>query len=262
MHGARRKGALRLSQQRPGLAVRALLFVRPAWALSCRWKSGREAVIPIEANRNCGRATDRGKEAGSETAGRYTRTGSEAAAGTDFSKHSHGFRPGHRAHDAVVEAQRHVQAGRKWVVDVDLEHSRTAGSGSLRARSCTGGGQRPALVEELRDGYPHRFPHPLLRRAGRPPARRVTSTPRTARCGRACRVVWQGSRGITSGPYADVGRSRGARARGYATCVLCSSAVAGASISRCGRLSLRDTAFSFTLTLTIRDTPGSPMVTP
>ncbi len=27
----------------------------------------------------------------------------------DFSKHSHGFRPGHRAHDAVVEAQRHVQ---------------------------------------------------------------------------------------------------------------------------------------------------------
>jgi group II intron reverse transcriptase/maturase len=38
-----------------------------------------------------------------------------------FSKHSHGFRPGHRAHDAIVEAQRYIQAGRKWVVDVDLE---------------------------------------------------------------------------------------------------------------------------------------------
>jgi group II intron reverse transcriptase/maturase len=38
-----------------------------------------------------------------------------------FSQHSHGFRPGHRAHDAVVEAQRYIQDGRKWVVDVDLE---------------------------------------------------------------------------------------------------------------------------------------------
>ena len=38
-----------------------------------------------------------------------------------FSQHSHGFRPGHRAHDAVVEAQRYIQGGRKWVVDVDLE---------------------------------------------------------------------------------------------------------------------------------------------
>jgi RNA-directed DNA polymerase len=38
-----------------------------------------------------------------------------------FSKHSHGFRPNHRAHDAIVEAQRYIQAGRKWVVDVDLE---------------------------------------------------------------------------------------------------------------------------------------------
>jgi retron-type reverse transcriptase len=31
------------------------------------------------------------------------------------------FRPGRRAHDAIVEAQRYIQAGRKWVVDVDLE---------------------------------------------------------------------------------------------------------------------------------------------
>lgn len=38
-----------------------------------------------------------------------------------FSEHSHGFRPGRRAHDAVREAQSYVQAGRRWVVDVDLE---------------------------------------------------------------------------------------------------------------------------------------------
>jgi len=38
-----------------------------------------------------------------------------------FSKHSHGFRPGRRAHDAVREAQQYVQEGRRWVVDVDLE---------------------------------------------------------------------------------------------------------------------------------------------
>jgi group II intron reverse transcriptase/maturase len=38
-----------------------------------------------------------------------------------FSTHSHGFRPGRRAHDAIVEAQRYIQEGRRWVVDVDLE---------------------------------------------------------------------------------------------------------------------------------------------
>ena len=38
-----------------------------------------------------------------------------------FSEHSHGFRPGRRAHDAVREAQRYIQDGRIWVVDVDLE---------------------------------------------------------------------------------------------------------------------------------------------
>jgi len=38
-----------------------------------------------------------------------------------FSEHSHGFRPGRRAPDAVREAQRYIQDGRRWVVDVDLE---------------------------------------------------------------------------------------------------------------------------------------------
>src|SRR5207244_7265916 len=38
-----------------------------------------------------------------------------------FSEHSHGFRPGRSAHDAVRAAQRYVKEGRTWVVDVDLE---------------------------------------------------------------------------------------------------------------------------------------------
>ena len=38
-----------------------------------------------------------------------------------FSEHSYGFRPGRRAQDAVLAAQAHVQAGRRIVVDVDLE---------------------------------------------------------------------------------------------------------------------------------------------
>lgn len=38
-----------------------------------------------------------------------------------FSDHSYGFRPGRRAHDAVRRAQRYVQEGRRWVVDVDLD---------------------------------------------------------------------------------------------------------------------------------------------
>lgn len=37
-----------------------------------------------------------------------------------FSEHSHGFRPGRRAHDAVKAARAYVQAGRRVVVDVDL----------------------------------------------------------------------------------------------------------------------------------------------
>lgn len=38
-----------------------------------------------------------------------------------FSEHSHGFRPGRGAHDAICAAQSYIQEGRRWVVDVDLE---------------------------------------------------------------------------------------------------------------------------------------------
>ena len=39
----------------------------------------------------------------------------------EFSEYSYGFRPKRSAHDAVVQAQRYVQEGRRIVVDVDLE---------------------------------------------------------------------------------------------------------------------------------------------
>jgi group II intron reverse transcriptase/maturase len=39
----------------------------------------------------------------------------------EFSEHSYGFRPGRSAHDAVRAAQAYVQAGKRWVVDIDLK---------------------------------------------------------------------------------------------------------------------------------------------
>jgi RNA-directed DNA polymerase len=38
-----------------------------------------------------------------------------------FSEHSHGFRPGRSAHQAVAKAQKYIAEGRRWVVDLDLE---------------------------------------------------------------------------------------------------------------------------------------------
>src|SRR6516225_11545157 len=38
-----------------------------------------------------------------------------------FSEHSHGFRPGHSAQQAVHEAQQYIAEGHRWVVDLDLE---------------------------------------------------------------------------------------------------------------------------------------------
>lgn len=40
---------------------------------------------------------------------------------TGFSPHSYGFRPGRSAAQAVKAAQAHIQSGKRWVVDVDLE---------------------------------------------------------------------------------------------------------------------------------------------
>ncbi len=40
---------------------------------------------------------------------------------TEFSEHSHGFRPNRSAHDAIREGQSYIQAGKGWVVDIDLK---------------------------------------------------------------------------------------------------------------------------------------------
>jgi RNA-directed DNA polymerase len=39
----------------------------------------------------------------------------------EFSDHSHGFRPGRSAHQAVAQAQQYIAEGYRWVVDLDLE---------------------------------------------------------------------------------------------------------------------------------------------
>lgn len=38
-----------------------------------------------------------------------------------FSNHSYGFRPERSAHDAIRVTRAHIQSGRRWVVDIDLE---------------------------------------------------------------------------------------------------------------------------------------------
>src|SRR5688572_15828227 len=64
--------------------------------------------------------------------------------------------------------------------------------------------QYAALVAKLPPRDQSRLSDQLFRPARTPPAGRVTSTPRTARCGPARRVVWQGSRRFISPcPYAD-----------------------------------------------------------
>ncbi len=83
-----------------------------------------------------------------------------------------------------------------------------SGAAQPRSLGCEcppGGGQRPVLVEGLGDAHPRGLSYPLLRRAGGAPTRRVTSTLRTARCGPACRVVWEGSptEANSRSPYTD-----------------------------------------------------------
>jgi group II intron reverse transcriptase/maturase len=97
-----------------------------------------------------------------------------------FSEHSHGFRPGRRAHDAVRKAQRYLQDGSHWVVDVDLEkffdrvnhdvlmgklHNRIADRRMLRIihRYLTAGMMADGVVMERHEGTPQGGPlSPLL----------------------------------------------------------------------------------------------------
>jgi len=63
--------------------------------------------------------------------------------------------------------------------------------------------QRATLVAQQRHGAEPRAAHRLLRPPGSP-AILLTSTSRTARCGPACRVVWEGPTGIACRPYPDL----------------------------------------------------------
>jgi hypothetical protein len=56
------------------------------------------------------------------------------------------------------------------------------------------------MVVQLRQRAPRRTAKPLLRQVGDSPPCQLTSTHRTARCGPACRVVWQGTWSLNSTP--------------------------------------------------------------
>ena len=53
-------------------------FVRPAWALTWRWKSSGDLVTGTQGNRKVPTVRGALKEAGNETAGRRTETGYQA----------------------------------------------------------------------------------------------------------------------------------------------------------------------------------------
>ncbi|NHZ63723.1 hypothetical protein F1735_15670, partial [Massilia sp. CCM 8694] len=61
-----RHHACNATKKKPGLP--GFFYVRPAWAHSWRCKSSRKLTTVSEVKRNCGRATDCGEEAWSETA--------------------------------------------------------------------------------------------------------------------------------------------------------------------------------------------------
>jgi hypothetical protein len=54
---------------------RAIQYVRPAWALTWRWKSSRELVTASEGKRRASSREDGVKEAWNEAAGRRTDIG-------------------------------------------------------------------------------------------------------------------------------------------------------------------------------------------
>jgi len=65
--------------ERPGRGTgRGVRVVRPAWALTRRWKSSGDLVTGTQGNRKASAARRGLKEAGNEPAGRRTETGYEA----------------------------------------------------------------------------------------------------------------------------------------------------------------------------------------
>ena len=129
-------------------------MVRPAWAHSWRCKFSRELVAASEVKRNCMKATECGEEAWSVNREPMNKNRIEGAA-----------EQGEWAmnHEALVT--------------------------KAKRRRCGG-----CAMKECGSylGTPrHSADHYLLRPTWRAKTR-MTSNSRTARCGPACRVVWQG----------------------------------------------------------------------
>ena len=168
-----------------------------------------------------------------------------------FSDSSFGFRPGRRAHDAVRRARAYIQAGRSYVVDVDLEkffdrvnhdvlmgkleqriedrrllrlirrclsagiladgvvierHEGTPQGGPLSPLRISSLAQTPGVFRGLDEWLRHRLRMLHLKQWRRGRCGCVTSTCRTAGCGPACPVVWEGNaEAILSVPYPDQG---------------------------------------------------------
>ena len=77
-----------------------------------------------------------------------------------FSEHSYGFRPGRRAHDALLGAQAYVQAGYRVVVDIDLERFfDRVNHDVLLERLSRRIGDR-AVLRHLHVSSDDRYPHP------------------------------------------------------------------------------------------------------
>jgi hypothetical protein len=131
---------------------------------------------------------------------------------------SYGFGPRRRALDAVVQAQRFIQDGRRITVystgslrmpsrtgkrgRVPPPRARRTWSISSTAQTTTFDGEagqayRRLSCAELQPAGHRQTGLVTVGAAARVRRRTHASTLRTARCGHPCRVVWEGSSGIT-----------------------------------------------------------------
>ena len=210
--------------------------MRPAWARSWRWKSSRKLATANEVKRNCMRVTECGKEAWSETASRWTRTGYEALSSRASGQHSAKLlwsRLRRRKSGGCAVKDRVLTWGdlASWLKGRRRDTERGVSSGHS---SCLYGAKgqrnrrrRPLILgDELSQMFASAKlvntvtrvkPEALWqreiksggletsnfrRRAGIHSCNSTSTIP-TARCGPACRVVWEGSVRYSGRPYPD-----------------------------------------------------------
>ena len=207
-------------------AVGGRTFVRPAWARSWRWKSSHKLTTANEAKRNCARATERREEAWSETASRWTRTGYEAmpsrasrqvTAKLLWSRLRWRKSGGCAGKDRVLtwgdlaswlkgrrgNTEREVSSGRS-----SCQYGAKGQRGRRRCPVILGNGlSQMFAIAKLAEPVPKVKPDALRQRETKAGGLQLsnfrrsagtysctpTSTTPTARCGPACRVVWEGT---------------------------------------------------------------------